>query len=71
MEEIKETIKVNPVADKPSTMQEILSLSQALALAVDRGFMKREHAGAIWKRILKITKIDTTKKEVNKKDDIS
>ncbi len=55
---------------KPSTMQEMLSLSQALAIAVDKGFMKREHAGAVWKRLLKVTKIDTTKnkEEVNKKD---
>lgn len=56
---------------KPSTMQEMLSLSKALAIAVDKGFMKREHAGAVWKRLLTVTKIDTTKKEVNKKDGIS
>lgn len=51
-------------------MQEMLNLVQALNIAVDRGFMKKEHAGAIWKRILKIAKIDTTKKEV-KEDDVS
>ncbi len=63
--------KDKATVNKPSTMQEIFSLSQALALAVDRGFMKREHAGAVWKRILVITNIDTTKKEVTKKDGIS
>ncbi len=61
------------VGGKPSTMQEMLALSQALAIAVDKGFMKREHAGAVWKRLLVITRIDTTKKkeEVSKKDGIS
>lgn len=56
---------------KPSTMQEMLSLSQALAIAVDKGFMKREHAGAIWKILLVVTRIDMTKKEVSSKDGIS
>jgi len=56
--------------NNPATMQEMLNLVQALNIAVDRGFMKKEHAGAIWKRILKIAKIDTTKKEV-KEDDVS
>ena len=62
MEEIVETYR-KPV---PGVMQEILNLAQALALAVDRNFMKREHAGAIWKRMLTLTGVDTTKKEVIK-----
>jgi len=62
MEEIKETY----IKPGPGVMQEILSLAQALALAVDRNFMKREHAGAIWKRMLTFTGVDTTKKEVIK-----
>ena len=67
MQEITETYTKRPT---PGTMQELLSLAQALALAVDRNFMKREHAGAIWKRILTFTGVDTTKqqKEVSKKD---
>ena len=52
-------------------MLELLNLSQALSLAVDKGFMKREHAGAVWKRILILTNVDTTKKEVNKEDAIT
>lgn len=52
-------------------MQELLSFSQALSISVDKGFMKREHAGAVWKRILTLTNIDTTKKEVNKEDGVS
>ncbi len=52
-------------------MQELLSLSQALSISVDRGFMKREHAGAVWKRILTLTNIDTTKKEVKEEDGVS
>ena len=52
-------------------MEEILSLSEALGVAVDAGFMKREHAGAIWKRILTISGIDTTKKEVKEEDAIT
>jgi hypothetical protein len=51
-------------------MQELLNLVQALSVAVDRGFMKREHAGAVWKRILTLSGIDTTKKEV-REDDVS
>ena len=51
-------------------MEELLNLSRALAIAVDKGFMKREHAGAVWKRILMLSGVDTTKKEV-REDDIS
>jgi len=56
---------------RTGTMQELLNLSQALAIAVDKGFMKREHAGAVWKRILTLNRIDTTKKEVNEEDAIT
>ena len=52
-------------------MQELLNLSQALAIAVDKGFMKREHAGAVWKRILTLSGIDTTKKEVREEDAVT
>jgi len=54
-----------------NSMQELLNLVQALTLAVDRNLMKREHAGAMWKKILTISGIDMTKKEVRKKDGIS
>lgn len=37
---------------------------QALAIAVDRGFMKREHAGAIWKKLVTASGIDVKEKEV-------
>jgi len=37
---------------------------QALAIAVDRGFMKREHAGAIWKKLVTSSGLDVKEKEV-------
>ena len=59
IEETTETITPMP----KSGVQDLFSLAQALSLAVDRGFMKREHAGAIWKRVLKRSGIDDTRKE--------
>ena len=47
--------------------QSLLNVVQSLSIAVDRGFMKREHAGAIWKKLLTVSGIDTKEKEV--KDD--
>jgi len=58
------------MARRNYTVEELSSLVKTLNIAVRDGLMKREHAGAIWKRILTVSGIDTTK-EVNNKDDIS
>jgi hypothetical protein len=63
MEETKETYIRKP---NLGIMQEMLFLAQALVLAVDKRLMKQEHAGAIWKRMLTLTGVDTTKKGVTK-----
>jgi hypothetical protein len=44
--------------------QFLLNTVQALSIAVDRGFMKREHAGAIWKKLVTSSGLDVKEKEV-------
>jgi len=62
---------IDGITVSPGLMQDLYLLSNSLSIAVDKGFMKREHAGAVWKRILTISGVDTTKKEVKEEDAIT
>ena len=46
---------------EPTVPQELLSLVQALSVAVQSRFMSPEHAGTIWKQVIKVSGFDIPK----------
>jgi len=51
----------------PSVPQEMLRLAKALEIAVSQHFMAPEHAGQIWKQLLKNSGLDTVRKTQTEK----
>ena len=45
----------------PSVPQEMLRLAKSLKIAVSQHFMAPEHAGQIWKKLLKNSGLDVVK----------
>ena len=50
----------------PTVPEELLSIVKALAIASRNSFMSRDHAAAIWKKILSVSGFDITKLPIKK-----
>lgn len=57
---------------EPTVPQELLNLVQALNIAVYSHFMSQEHAGVIWKQVIKASGFDISKENIKevKKDGV-
>lgn len=55
---------------EPTVPQELLSLAQALSIAVQSHFMSQEHGGVIWKQVIKASGFDIPREKIKEvKDD--